>query len=92
MTFFTKPTILAAAFGAALLISGQAQAQSTQQMDLLTLTERQAFNHRLQHSSASSERAKITAEMNLLVRERSLAKRRADRAAEKKQAANKTSE
>lgn len=75
MTLFTKPPVMAMALCAAMLLGGQAQAQSTQGMNLLTPEERQDFNRRLQYSAASSERAKITAEMNRLVRERTLAKR-----------------
>ena len=80
MTFFSKSGVLsfvAIALCTAVLLGGQAQAQSTQGMDLLTAAERQEFNRRLQFSVASSERAKITAEMNRLVRERALAKRNA---------------
>ena len=78
MTLFTKPTAVAFVLCAALALGGQAHAQSTQGMDLLTPEERQDFNRRLQYSAASSERAKITSEMNRLVRERALAKRRAE--------------
>ena len=78
MTFFSKSGVLsfvAIALCTTVLLGGQAQAQSTQDMDLLTAAERHEFNRRLQFSVASSERAKITAEMNRLVRERTLAKR-----------------
>lgn len=69
--------------GQAVLLSGRAHAQSTQHMDMLTAEERKEFSRRLQYSAASSERAKITAEMNRLVRERTLAKRNAERDAGK---------
>jgi len=78
MTLFTKPTVMAVALCAVVLLGGQAHAQSTQGMNLLTPEERQDFNRRLQYSVASSERAKITAEMNRLVRQRTLAKRLAE--------------
>jgi len=81
MTFFSKPAVLslvAVILCTGVLLGGQAQAQSTQGMVLLTAEERQEFNRRLQFSAASSERAKITSEMNRLVRERTLAKRNAE--------------
>ena len=81
MTFFSKPAVLslvAVTLCTGVLLGGQAQAQSTQGMEMLTAEERQEFNRRLQFSAASSERAKITSEMNRLVRERTLAKRNAE--------------
>lgn len=78
MTLFTKPTVMALALCAAVLLGDPAHAQSTQGMELLTPEERQDFNRRLQYSAASSERAKITSEMNRLVRKRALAKRLAE--------------
>lgn len=86
MTFFSKTAVLsfvAVTLCTAVLLGGQASAQSTQGMDLLTAAERQEFNRRLQFAVASSERAKITSEMNRLVRERTLAKRNAERDAGK---------
>lgn len=89
MTFFSKPAVLTLCAvtlcagvllsGQAVLLTSQAHAQSTQHMDMLTAEERKEFSRRLQYSAASSERAKITAEMNRLVRERTLAKRNAER-------------
>ena len=62
---------------AALMMGGQALAQSSQDMSLLTEPERVEFTRRLQHTSSSAERAKITAEMNRVVQERRLDLRRA---------------
>jgi len=73
---FKKHALLAAVFGVALLLGAQvgtqAMAQSSQDMSLLTEQERLMFNQRLQKTSSSAERAKITAEMNRIVQERRL--------------------
>lgn len=70
MTLFNRPIMLAVACGALLLISVQAHAQSSQDMELLTQQERLAYTQRLQHATSSAERARITAEMNRIIQER----------------------
>lgn len=77
MTAFHKRFFFAIVLTAALGVGGQALAQSSQDMSLLTEPERVEFTRRLQHTSSSAERAKITAEMNRVVQERRLELRRA---------------
>ena len=72
MTAFTKRLFFTIALTAAVLTGGMAVAQSSQDMSLLTETERLEFTRRLQHTSSSAERAQITAEMNRIVQERRL--------------------
>lgn len=86
MALLNKHSEFATAFGllvaAMLLLGGQAHAQSSQDMSLLSDQERKTFSERLQHSSTSSERARITAEMNRLVQQRRMEQRRAQNKAD----------
>lgn len=77
MTALPNRLFFTLAVTAALMMGGQALAQSSQDMSLLTEPERVEFTRRLQHTSSSAERAKITAEMNRVVQERRLELRRA---------------
>lgn len=76
MLSFKKPIFFAILFGAMLSFNTQAMAQSSQDMSLLSEQERAEFTRRLQHTSTSAERAKITAEMNRIVQERRLEQHR----------------
>lgn len=71
-------SLVAAVLGLSLLVNVGAFAQSSQDMSYLTEQEHAAFTSRLQKSTSSAERAKITAEMNRIVQERKFeAKRKA---------------
>lgn len=72
MPLFSRRSFCTVVFAAALLFGVQAHAQSSQDMDLLSQQEHQAFAKRLQRSTSSAERARITAEMNRIVQERRL--------------------
>ena len=80
-----KRVISTFVLASALMLGGQAMAQSTQDMSLLTEQERLAFRERLQLTTTSAGRSKVTAEMNRLVQER-----RMDLASEKRNSLQKT--
>ncbi|HEY9163849.1 MAG TPA: hypothetical protein VIN57_04480 [Magnetovibrio sp.] len=72
MTLYSRRFFFSVALLAALLCGVQAQAQSSQDMELLTQQEHQSFSKRLQRATSSADRAHITAEMNRIVQERRL--------------------
>ncbi|MBL4747938.1 MAG: hypothetical protein JKY17_03925 [Magnetovibrio sp.] len=80
MKSFLKPIAFALALGTALTIAGQSFAQSTLAMKFLSQEERHGYNLRLQKSNVSSERSKITAEMNRAINKRRIEQRRLERA------------
>lgn len=84
MSILNKATLLAAVLCMATTLSGQAVAQSAQDMSLLTEAERHAFYLALQKATSSSERAKLTSEMNRIVQERRLDLRTQARSTESK--------
>jgi len=80
MKTFFKPVLFAVAFTTAVTLGGQSFGQSTQNMKYLTQEERDDFSRRLQKAGVSSERTKITAEMNQAIQKRRMEQRRLERA------------
>jgi len=80
MKMFFKPVLFAVALCTAVSVSGQSFAQSTQNMKYLTQEQRDDFSRRLQKAGVSSERTKITAEMNQAIQKRRMEERRLERA------------
>jgi hypothetical protein len=72
MSSFKKSFHFVFAFSTALMLCTPSFAQSAQDMSLLSEQEHQDFTRRLQHTTNSADRAKITAEMNRIVQERRL--------------------
>lgn len=68
--FYVILLVYVTVLAAALLGGGQAHAQSTQDMELLTQQERLAYTQRLQRATSSADRARITAEMNRNIQQR----------------------
>lgn len=71
-----KAFFAAAMTGVAVFAAASAQAQSTQDMSLLSPEEKSLYQQRFEHASTSAERAKITAEMNRVVHQRRLEMRK----------------
>jgi len=65
--------------GTAFTMSGQSFAQSTRDMQYLTKEERADFAKRLQQAGVTSQRSKVTAEMNRTIQKRRLEQRRLER-------------
>jgi hypothetical protein len=75
-----KPILFAVIFATAATLGGQSFAQSTQNMKYLSEEERADFTRRLQKAGISSERTKITAEMNQAIQKHRMEQRQMERA------------
>ena len=79
MKSFVKPILMALSVFTALTLAAPSFAQSTQNMKYLTAEERADFSKRLQRAGASSDRSKVTAEMNRIIQQRRLEERQKER-------------